>query len=293
MSTKRKRKDEEEIKIELKICSSCHEHKPIYEFSKNNYSKDGYQYYCIICNSACGLLSYIEGRKIYNLWLKEKYDNKCTYPGCKETENLDFAHFDTKTKRANLADLFKSHNQLLNELVKGRPLCAIHHLKETINQRPELTIHPWSKYRDECKEENLRMKLRLECCDDCGFKVTKENAEFFHWNHIKPDEKTCRPYNKCSLPLSRIEVAKCNLLCCICHRKHTAEQKRKEWRIFFAHTAIGDIDLTATYFDMSVSYCQAIIDEKMKMRDIYERAYGKKWLKEIKKEIRTFTTWEF
>jgi hypothetical protein len=38
--------------LDVKLCSKCKEHKPLMEFTKSRYSKDGYRYQCKSCNYA-------------------------------------------------------------------------------------------------------------------------------------------------------------------------------------------------------------------------------------------------
>ena len=63
--------------------------------------------------------------------MKDYLGNKCTHPGCNQTENLQFDHIDPKTKCFNVNPQ-DSWEKTLPELDKCQLLCPKHHLEKTM-----------------------------------------------------------------------------------------------------------------------------------------------------------------
>ena len=63
--------------------------------------------------------------------MKDYLGNKCTHPGCNQTENLQFDHIDPKTKCFNVNPQ-DSWEKTLPELDKCQLLCFKHHLEKTM-----------------------------------------------------------------------------------------------------------------------------------------------------------------
>lgn len=71
------------------------------------------------------------------------------------------------------------------------------------------------------------LKLELEKCELCEIQVTKETATCFDFDHLR--DKTCSISNYVRINHDTsdkmlAESEKCRLLCCKCHRIHTASQ---------------------------------------------------------------------
>ena len=71
----------------------------------------------------------------------------------------------------------------------------------------------------------IEKKLEVGACEACGLEVKKDNYMCFDWNHIDPTNKTFIVSRARYTTVDNIltEIAKCNLLCAVCHRLHTQE----------------------------------------------------------------------
>ena len=90
----------------------------------------------------------------------------------------------------------------------------------------------------------IEKKLEVGACEGCGLVVTKDNFMCFDWNHIDPTNKAFIVSRARYTSIDNIltEIAKCNLLCAICHRLHTQQTMQS-----YSKSAITDI--TPTLFD--------------------------------------------
>ena len=74
-----------------------------------------------------------------------------------------------------------------------------------------------------------QIKIELEKCSECKIKINKETVCCFDFDHIDPFYKDYTISNMCtnrkSKELILKEIKKCRLLCCKCHRLHTAKQQ--------------------------------------------------------------------
>lgn len=77
------------------------------------------------------------------------------------------------------------------------------------------------------KQVVIDEKLRRGSCLLCNLKVTKLNAAEFDFDHRNPQEKTSSVSRLKSGQIDRLvnEMAKCDLLCCQCHRRKTLDNK--------------------------------------------------------------------
>lgn len=78
-----------------------------------------------------------------------------------------------------------------------------------------------------------RLKLERKCCLHCEIPVTKETTHLFDCDHIDPEQKiesVAAMIQKKEYTMKDVEneIAKCQLLCCNCHRSKTA--KDGNWR---------------------------------------------------------------
>ena len=95
----------------------------------------------------------------------------------------------------------------------------------------------------------IQKKLEVGACEVCGLVVTKENFMCFDWNHIDPTNKAFIVSRARYTSIDNIltEIAKCNLLCAICHRLHTQQtmQSYSKSAITNAMPTLFDDDLVA------------------------------------------------
>lgn len=79
---------------------------------------------------------------------------------------------------------------------------------------------------DEGKERNIKARLDRVHCADCKTTVTRETAQMFDWDHRDPTEKSyaISRMNCRSDDLFFAEIAKCDLVCKMCHVNRTKTQ---------------------------------------------------------------------
>lgn len=82
--------------------------------------------------------------------------------------------------------------------------------------------------RDNAHKFVDNIKLEIGGCSLCERKVTQETTSCFDFDHLDPFYKEYTISNMCQDPMKNEEIAeeiqKCRLLCCNCHRLHTANQ---------------------------------------------------------------------
>lgn len=76
------------------------------------------------------------------------------------------------------------------------------------------------------KERNILARIAREKCSVCGFKVIRENAQMFDWDHKNPSEKlyAISKMNYKTDESFFTEIAKCELTCRNCHMMRTMRQ---------------------------------------------------------------------
>jgi len=71
------------------------------------------------------------------------------------------------------------------------------------------------------------IKLLISKCEFCAIKVTKETTCCFDFDHIDQNSKEysiSNTYNMTNVTKIMMEIDKCRLLCCSCHKLRTSEQ---------------------------------------------------------------------
>ena len=167
---------------------------------------------------------------------------------CSSTENIEFDHIDPSTKKERLGkyDWWPRHGgveAMKKEFAKCRPLCRkCHDYVETSRKRKYEHIGDmptgtrrekhnklWRRYRDEKAAYVLGIKMQIGGCQHCQLPVGPENCHSFHFAHKNAEDKVWNVadliMNTNCLKTAKIkidqEVAKCWLLCCVCHKKIT------------------------------------------------------------------------
>jgi len=83
------------------------------------------------------------------------------------------------------------------------------------------------KLYDENKFADIRKKLEVGQCVDCGLKVDEANYVGFDWDHIDRKHKiagvSTLKHGKTSRMLE--EISKCILRCAVCHRTKSHREK--------------------------------------------------------------------
>ncbi len=161
--------------------------------------------------------------------MKVEKGGKCIDCGLSDTEVLEFDHRNPTDKKSCVPILYG--RTLIEEAEKCDLRCIkCHRLK---------TLH---NYEENCNSYVTARRLRIELvndekrkrgCMNCGQKVTADWPVFaFDMDHVDRSSKvtTICILVKTGAPLSDLitELAKCQVLCCHCHRKHTNIQMRAD-----------------------------------------------------------------
>lgn len=215
-------------KEHMKRCIKCMEEKPNWEFYSDKYTKDGYQSHCSECRS--------EYNAVPSAMMRLYLQGKCCQD-CEEQNDvvLEFDHVnndkakDRKGKPINMGNL--SPQKLCFEFKKTEIVCVKCHRIRTHSRYKGKS----SDSKESVLKRNLAQKLKLERqrCLHCKTQITEDKTWLFDLDHTDPNTKIgpvseMIKQKKYSLKQVEEEIAKCQLLCCTCHRKKTA--KDGNWR---------------------------------------------------------------
>lgn len=149
-----------------------------------------------------------------------KYGKSCEICGCSDPILLDFDHLDQNNKTSDISQI-SNLRKLSDEVTKTRILCVFCHRLHTQYQLGFTNANPKRKFINESK-------LSIGKCQLCNKKVTPETTCCFDFDHIIPANKLLSvsqmASNNYSIDKIKNEIGKCQLLCCLCHRKKTAQQ---------------------------------------------------------------------
>ena len=106
-----------------KICSKCGVEKPITEYHKNGFDRQGNQKYRGYCKQCANKIETDRYWKKRNFVDSQK--NKCVKCGDTRSYVLDFHHIDPETKEFTIGKMKKSSENIIqNEIEKCVVLCA-------------------------------------------------------------------------------------------------------------------------------------------------------------------------
>ena len=126
-------------------------------------------------------------------------------------------------------------DSLLLELKKCQVVCIKCHRKRTHQRKENPTFRTYSAMkasqdRTPKKEHNNLCKCEQGCCCHCGEVVSVGNEFLFDWDHLDPETKmesiSDMVKNCKSLDTIDNEIQKCQLLCCVCHRIKTMQERK-------------------------------------------------------------------
>ena len=183
-------------------------------------------------------------RKFFENWKKDKSCELCNYKG----DNIEADHRPDRGKKIhNCGDYgwwaYKGSVPALEaELQKCRPLCRFCH--RLVSQQERGTLKRPTMLKKKAYVNAI--KLRIGECQLCKRKLEKEEEccafDFDHLNAEVKQESIGNMVN--SYPLKRFkqcidsEIAKCRLICCMCHRDHTRKQIKER------RTAVQELALS-------------------------------------------------
>ena len=169
-----------------------------------------------ICNSYRRNNGASRQRTIYLL----KAGKSCEQCDCSDPLMLEFDHLDPNNKIDSIARL-NSSKKILEEVGKTKILCVWHHRLRTKIQIGSVMTTTNKDFID-------NTKLSIGQCQICEKNVTPETTCCFDFDHINPSEKVMNVSRAAStntnIDIIIDEISKCQLLCCYCHRRKTAEQ---------------------------------------------------------------------
>lgn len=161
--------------------------------------------------------------------LTESRQNQGKCANCDE-DNIklfEFAHFNRNDKLLSVSQ-HQCLRDVKKELLKGRWLCVWCHRQETLDEN-KLIFGKMSKRQSSKSYEYIKnIKMKIGGCILCNKSITKDTISFFEFDHIDKTTKYKNISNLVGFKKETVdfEIAKCRLLCCICHRLHTIIQSQ-------------------------------------------------------------------
>lgn len=111
------------------------------------------------------------------------------------------------------------------EVLKCETVCVMCHRRRTHARHTHTTKGSIKRLKKERHDFVNQKKVEIGKCSTCPLKVDVNEPFLFDWDHINPETKTKSISDMCggTFPMKQIEaeIAKCRLLCCKCHRRHT------------------------------------------------------------------------
>ncbi len=154
---------------------------------------------------------------------KSKIGCKC---GEKNSACLDFHHKTPKNKTCTIAEAVQKRGIALvkSEVKKCSVLCANCHIKKhfTTNAKPDEKLNV-SEIRNHKRKLYFDFK-KDSICKECG----EDDYRVLQFHHRDPNNKrftiSTRISEGTSIKLLFEEIAKCDVFCANCHRKHHAKK---------------------------------------------------------------------
>lgn len=211
-----------------KVCSRCKVTKPSTEFSISS----GSDVLLKSCCKTCRNKDSTTRRIAYKALTSEiKSLAGCEICGERNPLLLDFDHLDPKLKEFNVS---RQHTMVkaLKEIAKCRVLCVAHHREHSSHQIAKKGTKPKRARVIRNIEYVAQIKLQIGECQHCGLKIKSGDADqlcqfdFDHIERLTKVEGISRLSNiGTSLKTLKSEIAKCQLLCCGCHRIKTSHER--------------------------------------------------------------------
>lgn len=173
-------------------------------------------------------------KQVWLEWKKEKSCELCGYQG----NNIEADHRPERGPKIHKCSNYTYWSRnggvpaLKAELKKCRPLCRFCH--QLVSQQESGILK--QKYTLKKKTYVNQIKLKIGACELCKRKLEKEEeCCAFDFDHIDAELKQEGIGTMVSsYSLNRfykyidLEIAKCRLICCMCHADHTRKQAREK-----------------------------------------------------------------
>lgn len=175
--------------------------------------------------------------KCKQVWLEWKRNKSCELCGY-QGDNIEADHRIDRGEKMRACSHYHwwachgGVSALEAELKKTRPLCRFCH--RLVSQQERVTMK--SKTRLKKKAYVNAIKLKIGACEICKRKLEKEEeCCAFDFDHLSAELKrdciskmvlryTLKRFKQCI----DLELAKCRLICCMCHAVHTRKQQREK-----------------------------------------------------------------
>lgn len=181
----------------MKACSTCGEIKPLTEFHRDRRAGDGYERRCRVCRSA-------QYPEYYARTLEHQVQRHKTYY---EEQKTDILTGKQQYRRDHVVERQEYHRQYYE------------------TNRDHIRANTDKNRRD--RLEWLRQLKSTLSCSRCG----EKHLACLDFHHRDPSQKEGLIGQMANRGLSEkrilAEIAKCDVLCCNCHRKQHWEEK--EW----------------------------------------------------------------
>ena len=234
---------------DTKECTGCKQTLPVAVFSSRCWSRDGLEARCKIClndkqrQRRKKIYEIIEAAKRAQKYHCRCCNRLCCSMGMDFTYKSDAIRYRTRKNKVVDIGLISNVEIVQQELLKGDFLCFECHAKRMHEARAQLKMENKKsaaaikkiRRKEKAKEWINTKKQEIGCCADCG-RLVPELAilqKGFEFDHIDPSTKkqtiSYMVNHGASLNALAAELAKCQLLCRLCHREKT--KKWEQWLV--------------------------------------------------------------
>lgn len=219
-----------------KWCKRCGNFKPVNTFRSAYARRDKTTTYCAPCRKKkeqSRNSSKTSRGKCRMIWQQWRDNNKCVM--CGTSKHIEADHIDPlqKVYSCSQYSYWASHGgeeRLRHELTKCRALCTFCHRIHSMKQRNK------SKCATRLKKRSYvnNIKRKIGACSVCSRRIENDDQlcafDFDHKNQKEHRAKICQMVQNYSLSnffqYIDLEISRCRLVCCMCHRTHTNLQRR-------------------------------------------------------------------
>ena len=213
----------------------------------------------------------------------ENNNCNCSDPDLFENDHINPQEKEKKGFGLRHVALSKLHMELKKCVIR----CIKCHRMKTKKEQELLKNEKGSnKQRKQKMELCNKIKREIGKCsnENCLETVVVGNENLFDFDHVKEKGIKLKPvsvlvHDNASDDVIKNEIAKCRLLCCYCHRKHTAQQ--------FNYRKLNDFD--PEIIKIAKEYLKTEHNSQIKLPDIltkcnykYEDLYNRKLTTNIK-----------